>query len=177
MPKPFSVVEQVWNAEIDGPFSWRYVTTCEQVNALLRATREQEKQALASMLSAVESVCGKLTKHRRAKLERELLQPVATLAGVSFQNGALARKAEQAHTRSGSRYEQRDADICAEMLKLTTRTKNPLPVEQAAAAVAGMNDSERRPRFTDRDDGENRLDEGAVKAIFYRRRPSTAAAG
>jgi hypothetical protein len=177
MPKPLLIVEQEWDAVIDGPFKWRNVTNCEQFNALLRANRDQQKQALVSVLSAVESVCGKLTKHRRAKLEQALLQPVSTLSSVSFQNGALARKAEQAHTRSGSRYEQRDADICAEMLKLTTRAKKPLPVEQAAAAVAGMNDSERRPRFTDRDDGKNRLDEGAVKAIFYRRRPSTAATG
>jgi hypothetical protein len=175
--KTFALLHREWDVVVDGQFGLRPVTNCGEINDLLRAQVDQKKQALASVLSAIESICGKPTKHRRVKLEQVLVQTLAALAGGSWQNGALAERAKQSFVRSGSRNEQRDSEIFEEMLRLTSRKKNPMTVEQAAAEVAGMDDDDGKPSFTDRDDGTHRLDEGAIKAAFYRRKKRLAEAG
>jgi hypothetical protein len=171
MPKHLNRTGLQWTGNVDGPFPARILTDCEKIDQLLVAQSVQKVQALALMMGAVERVVGKLTKHRRAKLESAFVSNIAVLAGEAWRNGALAAQAEQGHRRSGSRFQSRDSEMCEEVRSRITRKKNPLTVEQASAEVSELNDADGNPRFTDRDDGETRLDEGGVKTVWYRNNP------
>jgi hypothetical protein len=159
--------QEEWNAEIDGPFSWRTVTNCDEVNALLRNAVANKRQLLDGAVQAVERVLGKLTKRRRVRLEQMLVQTIEIACGQAWQMGCLAERASKSHEKTGKLNATRDAAI-VEAVKREMNSPAKPGLENACRKVALMNQSRGKPLFTYRDDGKTRLEWTAIKAIYHR---------
>ena len=129
-----------WCGSVDGPFPARVTTNCPEADAQLVASTRQKNQQLSELMQAVESVLGKLTKHRKKKLTALLVPIIAESAGRHWQCGALA---EQAHTafvngKGVARNAERDAAIYEAVVKLRAEGATKVDASEQVADELGL---------------------------------------
>jgi hypothetical protein len=160
--------QEEWNAEIDGPFSWRTVTNCDEVNALLRIAVAIKRQLLNGAVTAVETVLGKLTKRRRMKLEKLLVPVIETACGQAWQMGCLAERATRSHEKSGKQNADRDAAI-VEAVSREMNSPAKLGLEKACRKVALMKTTDgKKPMFSVRGNDKKPLKWESIKSVCDR---------